>query len=269
MPRAEDTAPAEIRKTVPPAEQPDVELSGVSVRYGTAKAPVTAVADVSLAVGPGEFLVLVGPSGCGKTTLLRLVAGFERPAAGSVEVRRKVGVVFQQPRLFPWRTVGGNLSFALARHGVARAERAARAEELLSLVGLSGMAGRRTWELSGGQQQRVAIARALAAEPQILLMDEPFAALDALTRERLQEEVRTLAAVTGATVVFVTHSAEEAVLLGSRVVVMAAGPGRVIDEMPVPLPRGATTDVAALRGDARFAALRAQLAAVTREAAAS
>ncbi|MYT74649.1 MULTISPECIES: ABC transporter ATP-binding protein [unclassified Streptomyces] len=257
MPRVEDDGP-----------ESDVELSGVSVRYGTAKAPVTAVADVSLSVGPGEFVVLVGPSGCGKTTLLRLIAGFERPAAGSVEVRRKVGVVFQQPRLFPWRTVGGNLSFALARHGVARAERAARAEELLTLVGLSGMAGRRTWELSGGQQQRVAIARALAAEPQILLMDEPFAALDALTRERLQEEVRTLAAVTGATVVFVTHSAEEAVLLGSRVVVMAAGPGRVVDELPVPLPRAATTDVAALRGDARFAELRAQLAAVTRDASA-
>ncbi|MYW62929.1 ATP-binding cassette domain-containing protein [Streptomyces sp. SID8379] len=260
MSRAE---PAEA--TVPAS---DIELSGVGVRYGTAKAPVTAVADVSLAVGPGEFVVLVGPSGCGKTTLLRLVAGFERPATGSVEVRRKVGVVFQQPRLFPWRTVGGNLSFALARHGVVRAERAARTQELLSLVGLPGMAGRRTWELSGGQQQRVAIARALAAEPQILLMDEPFAALDALTRERLQEEVRTLAAVTGATVLFVTHSAEEAVLLGSRVVVMAAGPGRVIDEVTVPLPREATTDVAALRGDPRFAALRAELAAATRNAAA-
>ncbi|MEU6845319.1 ABC transporter ATP-binding protein [Streptomyces sp. NPDC046716] len=262
MPRVEDTA------SDAEAGPPDVALSGVGVRYGTAKAPVIAVSDVSLAVGPGEFVVLVGPSGCGKTTLLRLIAGFEKPAAGSVEVRRKVGVVFQQPRLFPWRTVGGNLAFALARHGVARAERAARAEELLSLVGLPGMAGRRTWELSGGQQQRVAIARALAAEPQILLMDEPFAALDALTRERLQEEVRTLAAVTGATVVFVTHSAEEAVLLGSRVVVMAAGPGRVVDELPVPLPREATTDVAALRGDARFAALRAELAAVTREVAA-
>ncbi|MFE6960274.1 ABC transporter ATP-binding protein [Streptomyces sp. NPDC057696] len=242
----------------------DIELAGVSVRYGTAKAPVTAVADVSLTVDRGEFVVLVGPSGCGKTTLLRLVAGFEQPATGSVDVRRKVGVVFQQPRLFPWRTVGGNVAFALARNGTVRAERPSHVEELLSLVGLSGMAGRRTWELSGGQQQRVAIARALATEPQILLMDEPFAALDALTRERLQEEVRTLAAVTGTTVLFVTHSAEEAVLLGSRVLVMAAAPGRVIDEVTVPLPRETTTDVAALRGDARFAALRAELAEVTR-----
>ncbi|MFF0560080.1 ABC transporter ATP-binding protein [Streptomyces sp. NPDC004266] len=247
----------------------DIELSDVGVRYGTVKAPVVAVAGVSLAVEPGEFVVLVGPSGCGKTTLLRLVAGFERPATGAVEVRRKVGVVFQQPRLFPWRTVGGNLAFALARHGAARAGRAARIEELLSLVGLSGMGGRRTWELSGGQQQRVAIARALAVEPQILLMDEPFAALDALTRERLQEEVRTLAATTGTTVLFVTHSAEEAVLLGSRVLVMAAGPGRVVAEVPVPLPRDPGTDVASLRGDPAFAALRAELAATTRSSAAA
>ncbi|MFH8839082.1 ABC transporter ATP-binding protein [Streptomyces sp. NPDC017868] len=257
---------------MPPADASarlaDIELSDVGVRYGTAKAPVVAVAGVSLAVEPGEFVVLVGPSGCGKTTLLRLVAGFERPATGAVEVRRKVGVVFQQPRLFPWRTVGGNLAFALVRHGVPRGERASRIEELLSLVGLSGMAGRRTWELSGGQRQRVAIARALAAEPQILLMDEPFAALDALTRERLQEEVRTLAATTGATVLFVTHSAEEAVLLGSRVLVMAAGPGRVVAEVAVPLPRDPATDVASLRGDPAFAALRAELAAATRNPAA-
>ncbi|MFD4155122.1 ABC transporter ATP-binding protein [Streptomyces hydrogenans] len=265
MPRAETTGTAGAAVA---AGAVDVELSGVSVRYGPVKAPVTAVEDVSLAVAPGEFVVLVGPSGCGKTTLLRLVAGFERPATGTVRVHRKVGVVFQQPRLFPWRTVAGNLAFALARHGVPRAARAARTEELLGLVGLPGMGGRRTWELSGGQRQRVAIARALAAEPQILLMDEPFAALDALTRERLQEEVRTLAAVTGTTVVFVTHSAEEAVLLGSRVLVMAAGPGRVVEEVAVPLPRGASVDVAALRGAAPFASLRAELSRATREAAA-
>ncbi|MEU8880294.1 ABC transporter ATP-binding protein [Streptomyces hydrogenans] len=265
MPRAETTGTAGAAVA---AGAVDVELAGVSVRYGPAKAPVTAVEDVSLAVAPGEFVVLVGPSGCGKTTLLRLVAGFERPATGTVRVHRKVGVVFQQPRLFPWRTVAGNLAFALARHGVPRAARAVRTEELLGLVGLPGMGGRRTWELSGGQRQRVAIARALAAEPQILLMDEPFAALDALTRERLQEEVRTLAAVTGTTVVFVTHSAEEAVLLGSRVLVMAAGPGRVVEEVAVPLPRGAGVDVAALRGAAPFASLRAELSRATREAAA-
>ncbi|MGW7345706.1 ATP-binding cassette domain-containing protein, partial [Streptomyces sp. NPDC054854] len=164
-----------------------------------------------------------------------------------------------QPRLFPWRTVGGNLGFALARLGVPRAERAGRIAELLDRVGLPGTAGRRTWELSGGQQQRVALARALAAEPELLLMDEPFAALDALTRERLQEEVRALAARPGTTVLFVTHSAEEAVLLGSRVLVVAAGPGRVVAELPVGLARDPDTDVAALRASPEFARKRIPL----------
>ncbi|NEB74441.1 ABC transporter ATP-binding protein [Streptomyces sp. SID14478] len=246
----------------------DITLDGVCVRYGGKKAPVTAVEDVSLRVETGEFVVLVGPSGCGKTTLLRLVAGFERSARGVVDVRRSVGVVFQQPRLFPWRTVGGNITFALTRHGVPRDQLRARAEALLARVGLTGMAGRRTWELSGGQQQRVAIARALATEPQVLLMDEPFAALDALTRERLQEEVRSLADATGTTVLFVTHSAEEAVLLGSRVLVMAAGPGRIVAEIPVGLDRDAgAADVAGLRATPDFSRLRGELADVMREAA--
>ncbi|MFZ3468538.1 ABC transporter ATP-binding protein [Streptomyces sp. 4.24] len=246
--------------------QAAVELSGVSVRYGSAKQPVTVLDGVDLRVRAGEFVVLVGPSGCGKTTLLRVIAGFARPAAGSALVRgatprpgRGAGVVFQQPRLFPWRTVGGNLGFALARHGVPRAERPRRTAELLERVGLAGMAGRRTWELSGGQQQRVALARALAAEPQLLLMDEPFAALDALTRERLQEEVRALAGRLGTTVLFVTHSVEEAVLLGSRVLVMAAGPGRVVEDLAVPLPRDPDTDVPALRASPEFARLRGHL----------
>ncbi|MEV3854189.1 ABC transporter ATP-binding protein [Streptomyces sp. NPDC050095] len=243
-------------------------LEAVSVRYGSAKAPVTAVDAVSLTVGAGEFVVLVGPSGCGKTTLLRLIAGFETPARGSVGVRRSVGVVFQQPRLFPWRTVGGNIAYALARHGVPRRQRADRTQQLLERVGLAGMAGRRTWELSGGQQQRVAIARALATEPHVLLMDEPFAALDALTRERLQEEVRSLADTTGTTVLFVTHSAEEAVLLGSRVLVMAAEPGRIVSEVPIGLARGAgAAAVADLRSTAEFSSLRGELASVMRGAA--
>ncbi|MCF2525737.1 ABC transporter ATP-binding protein [Yinghuangia soli] len=259
-----------------------VVLDRITVRYGDARrgrrgrAPVTAVSDVSLTLDRGEFVVLVGPSGCGKTTLLRIVAGFERPAEGTATTHgeaptpgRGTGVVFQQPRLFPWRTVGGNLAFALARHGVPRDARAARTAELLSQVGLSGMEHRRTWELSGGQQQRVAIARALAGEPELLLLDEPFAALDALTREHLQEEVRTLASRTGTTVLFVTHSAEEAILLGSRVLVMAAGPGRIVEEIAVPLPREPTTDVAALRGTAEFARLRGELAASLRNTATS
>ncbi|WP_329113773.1 ABC transporter ATP-binding protein [Streptomyces sp. NBC_01465] len=257
-----------------PQSDATVVLDGITVRYGKTGAAVTAVEDVSMTVRAGEFVVLVGPSGCGKTTLLRIAAGFEHVTSGTAAVQgapaapgRGTGIVFQQPRLFPWRTVGGNLGFALARHGVPRAERPARIASLLERVGLSGTAGRRTWELSGGQQQRVAIARALATEPQVLLMDEPFAALDALTRERLQEEVRTLAASLGTTVLFVTHSAEEAVLLGSRVLVMAAGPGRIVAEVDVGLERDAGTDPTALRATAEFARIRGELADIMREAA--
>ncbi|MGH4031960.1 ABC transporter ATP-binding protein [Actinomycetota bacterium Odt1-20B] len=266
-----------------------IALDGVTVRYGSeargalrwargeGRTPSpAAVENVSLTVSEGEFVVLVGPSGCGKTTLLRLVAGFERAASGTARVRggapvpgRGTGVVFQQPRLFPWRTVGGNIAFALARHGVPERLRRAQTEELLARVGLSGMARRRTWELSGGQQQRVAIARALASEPGLLLMDEPFAALDALTRERLQEEVRTLAASTGTTVLFVTHSAEEAVLLGSRVLVMAGGPGRIVTELPIELDRAPDTDPGALRATAAFARLRGEVVEAVRAAAAA
>lgn len=255
MPRTDDT----------------VELAGVSVRYGSAKQPVTVLDAVDLRIRAGEFVVIVGPSGCGKTTLLRVIAGFARPDSGSALVRgaaprpgRGAGLVFQQPRLFPWRTVGGNLGFALARHGVPRAERPVQIAELRERVGLSGMAGRRTWELSGGQQQRVALARALAAEPELLLMDEPFAALDALTRERLQEEVRSLAGRLGTTVLFVTHSVEEAVLLGSRVLVTAAGPGRVVEDLPVPLPRDPGTDLPELRASPEFARLHGHLTAALR-----
>ncbi|MFD6360803.1 ABC transporter ATP-binding protein [Streptomyces roseolus] len=248
-----------------------VELADVSVRYGSVKAPVTALSGVDVRVHAGEFVVLVGPSGCGKSSLLRVVAGFERPTTGHARVRGTLprpgpgtGMVFQQPRLFPWRTVGGNLAFALARLGVPRSDRPGRIAGLLGRVGLPGMADRRTWELSGGQQQRVALARALAAEPELLLMDEPFAALDALTRERLQEEVRALAGRLGTTVLFVTHSAEEAVLLGSRVLVMAAGPGRVVAELPVDLARGPGADVSALRASPEFARLRGRLTEVMR-----
>ncbi|MFI5807026.1 ABC transporter ATP-binding protein [Streptomyces sp. NPDC051561] len=283
MPQAE-TAVAE-----PKAVLPEVVLDEVTVRYGRAgtgtlaarrgtQALTTAVEGVSLTLADGGFTVLVGPSGCGKTTLLRVVAGFEPVSEGSALVRGSApapgggtGIVFQQPRLFPWRTVGGNLSFALARHGVPRAQRPSEVAELLARVGLTGMGRRRTWELSGGQQQRVAIARALAGEPRLLLMDEPFAALDALTRERLQEEVRTLAASSGTTVLFVTHSAEEAVLLGTRVLVMAAPagtPGRIVAELPVDLPRTPGTDPAALRATPEFARLRGELTTTMREAAA-
>ena len=188
--------------------------------------------------------MLVGASGCGKSTLLRLIAGFETPSAGEVQVSGDAptpgvtaGVVFQQPRLFPWRTVGGNVELALKYAKVPRERRAERRDQLLQRVGLEGTADRKIWEISGGQQQRVAIARALAAETPLFLLDEPFAALDALTRERLQEDVRQVSAESGRTTVFVTHSADEAAFLGSRIVVLTRRPGQVALDLPVDLPR--------------------------------
>jgi taurine transport system ATP-binding protein len=226
-------------------------------------------------VAAGEFLVLVGASGCGKSTLLRLIAGFEEPTSGSVRTGgaaprpgRGAGLVFQQPRLFPWKTVGGNVELALRYAGMPRHERVARVPELLARVGLTDVAQRRTWQISGGQQQRVAIARALAVENPLLLLDEPFAALDALTRERLQEDLRRVSAATGRTSVFVTHSVDEAVFLGSRVVVLSARPGRVALDIAVDLPRsGLHADE--LRGLPAYAALRATIGHAVRDAAAA
>jgi taurine transport system ATP-binding protein len=253
---------------------PAIVLRDVSHRYGRGPDEVTAVGPVTFTVPVGEFLVLVGASGCGKTTLLRLIAGFERATEGQVRVSGRApepgesaGVVFQQPRLFPWRTVGGNLDLALRYAGFPRSERPARREQLLRRVGLEGTEGRRIWEISGGQQQRVAIARVLAAESPLLLLDEPFAALDALTRERLQEDVRRVSLETGRTSVFVTHSAEEAVFLGSRVVVLSSRPGQVALDLRVDLPRSGV-DPDELRSSPRFGELRAQVAQAVKGAAA-
>ncbi|MFI7023982.1 ABC transporter ATP-binding protein [Micromonospora sp. NPDC049900] len=250
-----------------------VEIRDVTHVYGTGPDAVTALGPVDLRVPPGSFLVLVGASGCGKSTLLRLIAGFERPTSGTVTAAgvtpvpgRNAGLVFQQPRLLPWRTVGGNVGLGLRYAGVPRAERTRRVPELLDRVGLPNVAHRRTWQLSGGQQQRVAIARALAVENPLLLLDEPFAALDALTRERLQEDLRTVSADTGRTCVFVTHSVDEAVFLGSRVVVLTSRPGRVALDLDVDLPRtGVEPDE--LRGSPEYAALRATIGHAVRTAA--
>ncbi|WP_428936276.1 ABC transporter ATP-binding protein [Streptomyces sp. ACT015] len=251
-----------------------VRLADVTHRYGEGDDAVTAVGPVRLDIEPGEFVVLVGASGCGKSTLLRLIAGFERPTRGTVTVSgatprpgQQAGVVFQQPRLLPWRTVGGNIDLALRYAGVPRDRWETRRAELLHRVGLDGTERRRVWEISGGQQQRVAIARTLAADNPVLLLDEPFAALDALTRERLQEDVRRVTARTGGTTVFVTHSADEAVFLGSRVVVLSRRPGTVVLDLPVGLPRG-DVDAEDVRGGAEFAALRARVAHEVKAAAA-
>ncbi|MEV5408132.1 ABC transporter ATP-binding protein [Thermopolyspora sp. NPDC052614] len=250
-----------------------VDVRDVEHVYGTGRGAVTALGPISLTVEAGSFLVLVGASGCGKSTLLRLIAGFERPTAGTVRIGgrepvpgRGAAVVFQQPRLFPWKTVGGNVDLALRYARVPRPERARRIPELLERVGLHDVAERRTWQISGGQQQRVAIARALAGEEGLLLLDEPFAALDALTRERLQEDLRHVIATSGRTCVFVTHSVDEAVFLGSRVVVLTRRPGRIALDLDVGLPRtGVEPD--RLRALPEYAALRATVGQAVRSAA--
>ncbi|GAA1262198.1 ABC transporter ATP-binding protein [Pseudonocardia aurantiaca] len=200
---------------------------------------VHALDGIDLEVGGGEFVSLIGPSGCGKSTLLRIVADLEQPTDGEVLVGGKpprrarldqdYGIAFQQAGLLEWRTVAENVELPLHVHGIGRAERRARATELLELVGLAEFAGSRPSELSGGMQQRVAIARALAPSPKLLLMDEPFGALDEMTRERMQAELLRIARETGAGVLFVTHSIPEAVVLSDRVVVMSPRPGRITE----------------------------------------
>jgi NitT/TauT family transport system ATP-binding protein len=205
---------------------------------------LTALDDLSLDVAAGEFLTLVGPSGSGKTTLLDLLAGLSRPTSGSVLVDGKDvtgpgpdrAVVFQQYALFPWRTASANVAIGLENAGLSRKQRAATASEFLNLVGLAGFEDRYPHELSGGMKQRVAIARSLAYEPDILLMDEPFAALDAQTREQLQDELLRIWKATGKTIVFITHGIDEAVYLGQRVAVLSARPGRLKEFVDINIP---------------------------------
>ncbi|RZJ61811.1 MAG: ABC transporter ATP-binding protein [Acidovorax sp.] len=209
-----------------------------------------AVQDVTLDIRPGEFLVLVGPSGCGKSTLLDLLAGLTPPTSGQVLIDGKAitgpardrGVVFQQYALFPWLTALDNVAFGLEVAGLGKRERREKAAHYLQLVGLSDFAQRYPHELSGGMKQRVAIARSLAYEPQVLLMDEPFAALDAQTRETLQEELVDIWQRTGKTIVFITHGIDEAVVLGQRVAVMTTRPGRIKEIVDIPESLRADTD---------------------------
>lgn len=213
-----------------------VVVSGLEQRFGD----VHALGPVDLTIEPGSFVTLAGPSGCGKTTLLRLLAGFGSPTAGSITVggvpvrgpAAERGVVFQQPTLYPWLDVRANVAFGPRLRGAASAERRRTADRYLELVGLGDVAHLRPYELSGGMQQRAQIARVLANDPDIVLMDEPFGALDALTRERLQSELLTIWRETGKTVLFITHSVDEAVFLGSRVLVMSPRPGRIVLDEP-------------------------------------
>ncbi|MFI5958769.1 ABC transporter ATP-binding protein [Cryptosporangium sp. NPDC051539] len=208
-----------------------IRLTGVEHTYDGRGGQVKALHRTDLTIEPGEFVSVVGASGCGKTTLLRIVAGLVRASAGTVEADGECGVVFQRPSLYPWLSVAGNVEFGLKMRRVPRAQRKATARQYLDLVGLADFADAAPYELSGGMQQRCQIARVLATEPSTVLMDEPFGALDALTRERLQGELRRIA--TGRTVLFVTHSVEEAVLLSSRVLVMSPRPGRIVLDLPV------------------------------------
>ena len=239
----------------PPNDQVDLEtpaitIAGVSKVFGHGNAAVVALDRVSLDIAPGEFVCLLGASGCGKSTLLNLVAGLDQPTSGTVDVRsERTGLMFQEAALFPWLTVRGNVELALKLAGKGRDERRARAEELLAMVHLSDFAKRQPHELSGGMRQRVALARALAQDAEILLMDEPFGALDAMTRDRLHEELEELWQRTQKTVLFVTHNVREAVRLGDRVVLLASRPGRVAETFPVDIKRPRridSTDVATL-----------------------
>jgi NitT/TauT family transport system ATP-binding protein len=232
-----------------------VEIAGVSKVFtprGQGTGQVEALKDIDLGVGAGEFISLIGPSGCGKSTLLRIIGDLTTPTTGTVTVNGKAahqarldrdyGMVFQAPILFDWRTVQGNVELPLEINGTPRAERARRAAEHLALVELSDFAGHYPWQLLGGMQQRVAIARALALDPAILLMDEPFGALDEMTRERMNLELLKIWNRTETTVVFVTHSIAEAVFLSTRVVVMSARPGRIEAIIDIDLPRERTVD---------------------------
>ena len=193
---------------------------------------------------PGEFTCLIGASGCGKSTMLSLVAGLDKPTTGNIAVSGRIAMMFQEPALFPWLSAGANVELALRARGVGRAERRQRAAELLETVRLGGFGAKQPHQLSGGMRQRVALARALAQDADVLLMDEPFGALDAMTMDLLHDELDRICAERQLTVLFVTHNVREAVRLGDRVVVLSSRPGRVIDEFPVPIERPRRIDSA-------------------------
>jgi NitT/TauT family transport system ATP-binding protein len=244
------------------ADQPAIEIRGLSLVFATADTPVIALSNVDLSIRRGEFVSFIGPSGCGKTTLMRVIADLEQQTEGEITVNgvsarearlaRAYGYVFQAPALYPWRSVQANVTLPLEIMKKPRAERLARAAKYLEMVGLTGFERKFPWQLSGGMQQRVSIARALSFEPQLLLMDEPFGALDEITRDHLNEHLIRLWEQTRKTVVFVTHSIAEAVFLSSRIVVMSPRPGRIVEVIDNNLPGKRTLDI---RDSAEFLAV--------------
>jgi NitT/TauT family transport system ATP-binding protein len=230
-----------------------IDINGLSLRFNTADGPVQALSDVTLKIARGDFVSFIGPSGCGKTTLLRAVADLESPTSGSIRVNgmsprearanRAYGYVFQAPALYPWRSVARNIALPLEIMGFSRAEREARIAKGLDLVNLSGFGGKYPWQLSGGMQQRASIARALSFDPDLLLMDEPFGALDEIVRDMLNQQLLRLWDVTGKTVLFVTHSIPEAVFLSTHIVVMSPRPGRITEVIECNFPRNRALDI--------------------------
>ena len=244
------------------AARPVIEARGLDLVFQTGDGPVHALRDINLSIGAGEFVSFIGPSGCGKTTFLRCVAALEHPSGGTLTVngmtpdearqKRSYGYVFQAAALYPWRTIAGNVRLPLEIMGFSAKEMAERVERVLSLVELSGFGNKFPWQLSGGMQQRASIARALAFDADILLMDEPFGALDEIVRDRLNEELLKLWARTGKTIGFVTHSIPEAVFLSTKIIVMSPRPGRITDIIDSPLPRERPLEI---RDSAAFIAI--------------
>jgi sulfonate transport system ATP-binding protein len=214
-----------------------VRVESVTKRFGEGSSSVLALDSLSLDVQRGEFVCVVGASGCGKSTLLSLIAGLDRPTTGTVAVGGRTALMFQDAALLPWRTAASNVELPMKLRGIGRSERAERALELLDLVRLRDFAGKRPHELSGGMRQRVALARALAQDADVLLMDEPFGALDAITRDILHDELERVVADKALTVVFVSHNVREAARLGDRILLLSSRPGTVVAEFPVDVPR--------------------------------